>query len=620
MALYSVVVVALIFSSFQGCTAADPKPETAPEIENNNDELDGLVVSGGPEYVYDSEALELPEEEDAWFADELEHHIVKRQTSPTPTLQDGYLRQWGEVLIVGRSQFGQQPLHYASAYNAKENKYVIIYDVGDIQTDLPRHVYAAVYNPICIQHPGTKIGERRISQRVTFRLSQGWPSVAYNPIKDGYLVLYQIFSKRSSVLVGQRLRSEPTRLVLDSKRFIAFNFMRRGRRLKVSSSAIIYTPRTTGYAIAAEVEVSYLNIFMGCLLGSGSVWHSNRVYAFRSSSVYNPELVYDPVREEVFIIATSNRAVLERTNRVTTSSCVNTSDDYVLLVTKRTAVCSRVRNWNTAIAFGSSKIQFPRVRAVWDEVRNVLVVTWDSLDASGNEISLTATIDGRNVYCDSQDCPNQPPRQHSFLFHNQICNQTVNVWEEKIGSQWLIGGSDFPPGFLSEVSRGQSENYPEVLYENRHDNVMVVWKDILGEERTIRVRCLKRLEVACPLPPENATLDVCWVYENNTNFFITGTFSNKSSCGDMVCYMLETVAIHYGPDVLQEDPLFASEQSLFVCMKRPFCCDELKEGIRYMVTGHISGSQLVIPVGEGHVVAWSDDLEAEALEQLISCE
>ena len=87
----------------------------------------------------------------------------------------------------------------------------------------------------------------------------------------------------------------------------------------------------------------------------------------------------------------------------------------------------------------------------------------------------------------------------------------------------------------------------------------------------------------------------------------------------MVCYVLENVTIHHGPNALQEDPLFADDQSLSVCTKRPFCCVELEEGVRYMVTGHISGSQLVIPVGEGHVVVWSDDRQTDALQQLGAC-
>ena len=519
MAFSSVVVAVLILASFHRCTAtgkpfhifrsktgnnsafwstfsADTKPEVTPEVENNNedDELDGLIVSGGPEYVYEmsnSRSPELSEEEDSWFADEVEHHLVKRQT---PSV-DQYLRTWGEVLIVGRSHWGNQPLHYTSAYNPKENKYLIIYDAGDIETDLPKHVYAAIYNPICIQHPGTRIGEILISRRVIYPVYQGWPVVAYNPHKNGYLVLYQISPpKRNSVLVGQRIRTEPTKLILDGDRFLAFNFFRRGRTLPVSSPAIVYTPETTGYIIAAEVRVSYLNIFIGCLTSSGSVWNHNRVYAFRRSSAYNPELVYDPIHDEVFVIATADRSALAHTNRVETSLCVDTSDDYVLLVTKRTATCQEVYLWERAVAFGSSKLRFPRVRAVWDEVNNVLIVAWDSIDTIGNEVSLTVTIDGRNVYCDSHNCSDRPPMMHSFLFHNQICNQTVTVWEENIGSQWLIGGSDFPAGFLSGTSRGQNESYPRVLYEERHDNVMVIWKDSVRDMTTIRVRCLKRLE------------------------------------------------------------------------------------------------------------------------------
>lgn len=375
-----------------------------------------------------------------------------------------------------------------------DNEYLLVYDVGDPSTDLPVYVKAASYHPLCISHPGTKIGERLISFLRRFRLYQGWPAVAYNPDRHGYLVLYQLASGVRFIMVGQRIAAEPARLPLDGRPFYAFDFQRKGVRLSVTSAALIYNPQTAGYVVAVEVHVSvWINVFMGCLSGAGSISRYNRVYSFRASSAYNPELVYDPVNDEVFIIATADSSALLRTSRVDTSSCVNTTENYVLLVSKRTARCRGIEVWEKALAFGSSNLRFPRVQAIWDGLTETVVVTWDSTDNDGKTVSLTAVIDGRTVHCDSQNCPDQRPMQHASLLYHPHCNRTVSVWEEKIRSQWYIGGSDFPAGFVSRSSPGQKESYPRVMYNQPGDRLMVVWKDKANNLTTLTAQCLCRL-------------------------------------------------------------------------------------------------------------------------------
>ena len=457
--------------------------------------LDGLIVSGGPHYVYrigSRQSTDFKDDETELILDDHTRQRVKRQ-SESDEASAPYLEKCGQTLSLasGTGNFSQ-PLHYSLAYNTKDNKYLIVYDYGRSSIEFPFRVIATAFNPICILTPGTKIASKILSTRhsTRFTLYQGWPAVAYNEDRNSYLVLFQISSRTGFILAGQRIKVIGASMILDGPLFRAFEFYWRGKRLSVTSAAITYSPKTRGYAIAASVRISiYTNIFMGCLNGAGSVGPYLRVYYFRKSSAYSPEVVYDRTNNYVYVIATAERDALT-SRRVETSRCVNSTEQSVILVRKCTTSCRRARGWQKAIAVGSSTLRFPTVQASWDDAIDALVVVWDTDDETGKRLSRTAIVDDRDVLCDPYQCPNNNSMRGVSLLYHTRCNRMISVWQEYQESQWFVAGSHFPMKFVSRESSTHDESESHLLYDKVADRLIAIWKDRTVNSTTIWARCL----------------------------------------------------------------------------------------------------------------------------------
>jgi len=383
------------------------------------------------------------------------------------------------ISLTSRNVRGRT-LHHSAIYNPDRNEYFVVYDVDTNNDGQPDRVYALRMTP-----NGAIVRQQILDVTVTGTPgSQGWPSVAYNPVTNEYLIAVQVKSNTlfggNALIAALRLWTTTFKLVTTPQLVLKGNENVNGKLvpLPVVNPYVIYSPHNSGYIVTAEFHSrsGSRNLALQFLDSTLKSIKAFIVFPYARSG----RVAIDTKRNELYVIAQLARSAFSKGSTPKLA--------FAIAVKKTTLTGDVIPGGETLVKAGETELQDSSLSCFYDIARDRLMVFWSDVIAGKRVIrSSRILIQGSLGSTESlgifkeETCPGRNLQGLSVVSLPTTTGQLV-VGEERTRRGFRIHGSLIKDEAFQYVARNQRS--PFLVSNERGDQVLALWQEMINERQS----------------------------------------------------------------------------------------------------------------------------------------